>query len=65
MNPGVSKLLELGFQLLSLKVEHDAIVGRVREMEAAGASQDEISAALEQMRDQALAAAQRAIDEAP
>ena len=59
---GVAKLLDFAFTVWLAGIEREAIVTKVQEMEAAGASMDEVTDALQAMRKQAEADAQAKID---
>lgn len=56
------KLLDLAFNVASVTMEREAVVAKVKALEEGGASPAEILAELTKMRDDAIAAAQRAID---
>lgn len=62
---GVAKLLDFAFTAWLAGIERDAIRNRVQEMEAAGASMDQITDALEAMRVKSEVDAQAKIDKLP
>ena len=62
---GVARLLDFAFTAVLAGIERSAIVNKVREMEAAGASMDDITDALQAMRKQAEVEAQAKIDALP
>jgi hypothetical protein len=64
MNGGIYLVVDAALSLLAAKFERDAIIARVREKEAAGATPEEITADLKAMRDEAIAKAQDAINRA-
>lgn len=59
---GLAKFLDVVFTAVSVGLEREAIVAKVREMEAQGATPGQITEAIAKMRDEAIAAAQNAID---
>jgi hypothetical protein len=59
---GVAKLLDFAFTAWLAGIERDAIRNKVQEMEASGASMDEITDALQAMRVQSEVDAQAKID---
>lgn len=59
------KLIDAGFTAAQAGLERDVVIEHAKAMEDAGASAAEIQAAIVKMRDDAIAAAQRAIDQAP
>lgn len=59
----LAKLLDVGISVFMAGIERSAIVAKVEEMETAGATPDEITDALQAMRQQSEADAQKAIDE--
>jgi len=61
----LAKFLDLGFTLALAGIERVAAVEKARTMEEAGASPDEITDALQAMRKESEAAAQRKVDAAP
>ncbi len=61
----IAKLIDLAFNALSVGLERDAIISKVKAMEDAGAKPDEIAAALVKMRDDAITATQAEIDKTP
>ena len=65
MNGGIYLVVDAALSLLAAKFERDAIIARVREKEAAGATPEEITADLKAMRDEAIAKAQDAINRQP
>jgi hypothetical protein len=61
----IASLLDLGISLVLAGMERSVIVSKVQEMETAGATPDEITDALQAMRQQSEADAQKAIDDSP
>jgi len=61
----LAKLLDLGFTLALAGIERATAVEKVRTMEEAGASADEITDALKKMRQDSEKAAQAKVDAAP
>lgn len=61
----IYKLLDLAFNALSVGLEREEIVARVKSMEDGGATPEEIISVLQKMRDEAIAAAQSSIDKVP
>jgi hypothetical protein len=57
----VLKLLDLGLTALSVGVEREAILAKVTELQAQGATPEQIADALVKMRDDAIAAAEKTI----
>ena len=62
MSAGIYMVLDAAFSALSAKFERDAILAKVKEAEANGATPEQIVASLKAMRDEAIAAAQDVID---
>ena len=62
MSAGMYLVLDAAFSALSAKFERDAILAKVKEQELKGATPEQIVASLKAMRDEAIAAAQAAID---
>lgn len=58
----IAKILDLGITLYVAGIERQSIVDKVRGMEDQGATPDEISDALQKMRQDSEGAAQRAIE---
>ena len=58
------KLVDLALNLVAIGLERDAILSKVKEMEASGASPSQVAEALKDMRDQAILKAQDAISRA-
>jgi hypothetical protein len=58
------KLADMALNLIAVGLERDMIVSKVKEMEANGATADDVVDALRAMRDEAIAKAQKAIDAA-
>jgi membrane protease subunit (stomatin/prohibitin family) len=65
MSLAFAKLLDLGFTLALAGIERMGAVEKARSMEAAGASADEITDALQKMRQDSEKAAQAKVDAAP
>jgi hypothetical protein len=61
---GIYLVVDAAFSLLSAKFERDAILARVKEREAQGATPEQIVADLRTMRDEAIAKAQDTINRA-
>jgi len=61
---GVAKLADLVFTLALAGLERIPVVEKVREMEEKGASPDEITDALQEMRKASEAVAQKKVDDA-
>lgn len=57
----IYRLLDLGFNLLSLGLEREGVIAKVRELETSGATPAEVDAALRKMRDDAIAALRAAV----
>jgi len=55
------KLLDLGLTALSVGVEREAILAKVTELQAQGATPEQIADALVAMRDAAIAQAEKSI----
>jgi len=64
MSLALVKLLDMGFTLALAGIERVAAVEKARAMEEAGASADEITDALQKMRQESETAAQRKVDAA-
>jgi hypothetical protein len=62
---GIASVVEAAFTLYQAGVERGPIQAKVREMEAAGATPDAITDALQAMRKESEAADQQAIDKMP
>lgn len=60
----IAKILDVGLAALQAGIEREPIVAKVREMEEQGATPDAITDALQAMRQESEAAAQKAIDQA-
>lgn len=60
----IFKLVDTALNLVAIGLERDAIVSKVKEMEESGASPEQVSQALKEMRDLAILKAQDAIDRA-
>lgn len=61
----ISRVLDYAFDALEAGVERDVMIAQAKAMETKGASPAEIVGAIHKMRDDAIAAAQKKIDEAP
>lgn len=55
------KLVDVALNLVAVGLEREMILGRVKELEASGASPEAVVEALKAMRDEAIAKAQAAI----
>lgn len=64
MSAGLYLLLDAAFGALAAKVERDALLAKVKELEVSGASPEKITEELRKMRDTAIAAAQDEINRA-
>lgn len=64
-DPRLFKLLDLGINLLMIGFERQALVARVKEMEAAGLTADEITDALHKMADEAIENLRKQLDGTP
>jgi len=62
MNPGVWKLVDMAFTLALAGLERQPIVDHVRKREEEGATPDEITDELQQMRQASEAETQKKID---
>ena len=56
------KLLDLALNAVDLGMRADAIRTKMKEMQANGATADQVAEALVKMRDEAIADAQKAVD---
>lgn len=56
------KLLDIGMTAVSVGLEREEVLNKAREMQAAGATAEEIADALVKMRDDAIVEAQKQID---
>jgi hypothetical protein len=56
------KLLDLALNAVALGLEADAIRTKMKEMQANGATADQVAEALVKMRDEAITNAQKAVD---
>lgn len=56
------KLLDVGFTLLQVGLEREAVLARVQKLEQEGATAEQITEALVKMRDEAIDNAQKVID---
>jgi hypothetical protein len=59
------KLLDMAFNVASVAMEREAVIAKVKALEETGASPEAILTELTRMRDEAIAGAQDAIDQAP
>ena len=64
MSAGIYLLLDAAFSALSMKLERDIILAKVRELELQGATPEQITQALRGMRDEAILKAQDEINRA-
>ena len=64
MSAGIYLLLDAAFSALSMKLERDVILAKVRELELQGATPEQITQALRGMRDEAISKAQEEINRA-
>jgi hypothetical protein len=60
----IMKLIDVGLTAAAIGLERESILGRVTELQAQGATPEEIADALVRMRDDAINAAQGKLDRA-
>jgi len=65
MNPVIWKIAEMALNLIAIGIERKAVLSKIKAMEEAGATGEEIKAALSDIADAAIAGAQARINELP
>lgn len=64
MNPGMAMLINAAFEAVAVGLTRESVIAKAQELEAKGATPEQIAVALRDMRDQAIAEAQEKINRA-